>query len=146
MRIYLVLSILLLNCVAKVDASSPLQQRNNIPERIQLFLDKHFSQYEIDKLNYDAKDGECKVKYKNGIKIQFNENGDWEEIESDYTPLPKSIIDILPRPTIIYIAKNYPQKAIVKVKHKSYGYKVKLADAQELNFNQAGNLIKVSSD
>lgn len=144
MRIYLVLCILLLSCATKVNAFHSLQYRNNIPEKIQVFLDRHFSKYEIDKLKYDAKDRECKVKYKNGIKVQFNGNGDWEEIESDYTPLPKSIIDILPKPAIAYIAKNYPQKAIVKVKHKSYGYRVKLADAAELNFNQTGNLIKVS--
>ncbi|MDR1504824.1 MAG: PepSY-like domain-containing protein [Prevotella sp.] len=144
MRIYLVLSILLLSCATKINAFHSLQYRNNIPEKVQVFLDRHSSNYEIDKLKYDAKDGECKVKYKNGIKVQFNGNGDWEEIESDYTPLPKSIIDILPKPAIAYIAKNHPQKAIVKVKHKSYGYMVKLADAAELNFNQTGNLIKVS--
>lgn len=144
MRIYLVLSILLLSYTTTVSAFHSLQYGNNMPEKIQAFLDRHFSKYEIDKLKYDTKDGECKVKYKNGIKVQFNGKGDWEEIESDYTPLPKSIIDILPKPAITYIAKNHPQKAIVKVKHKSYGYRVKLADAAELNFNQTGNLIKVS--
>ncbi|MDR1714587.1 MAG: PepSY-like domain-containing protein [Dysgonomonas sp.] len=144
MRIYLVLSILLVSCTTKVSAFPPLQNGNHIPEKIQAFLDRHFSKYEMDKLKHDAKGGECKVKYKNGIKIQFNGNGDWEEIESDYTPLPKSIIDILPKPAITYIAKNHPQKTIVRVKHKSYGYRVKLADEPELDFNQTGNLIKVS--
>ncbi|MDU1906565.1 MAG: PepSY-like domain-containing protein [Dysgonomonas sp.] len=119
--------------------------KNDVPEKIQRFLDTHFSNYKIDKLKYDAEDGECKVKYRNGIKVEFNHNGDWEEIESNYTPLPKSIIDMLPSPAISFIAKRFPQKPIMKIKRKSYGYKIELASSVGLKFDHQGNIIKVDS-
>ncbi len=114
-----------------------------LPDKIQGFLNKHFGNYEIEKLKYDAEDGECKVKYKNGIKIKFDRNGDWEQIERDYFPLPKSIIDILPASTIQYIAKKYPRKPIVEIKRKSYGYRLKLENSLELKFDHYGNILKI---
>lgn len=141
-KIYWTFLFLLFNQIIASEIVSAHTNQYTVPPKIQIFLDKHFSKYEIEKLKYDAKDGECKVKYKNGIKIEFNHNGDWEQIESEYAPLPKSIIDILPAPAIAFIAGKYPHKHIIKIKHQSREYKVKLEDSLELKFDLQGHLIK----
>ncbi|MDR2949794.1 MAG: PepSY-like domain-containing protein [Dysgonomonas sp.] len=135
MKMYIFFLFLFLNCTTNLSAS--------LPDKIQNFLDKHFINNEIEKLKYDEKEEEYKIKYKNGIKIEFDRNG-WVEIESGYTPLPKSIIDILPTPTIDFIAKKYPRKPIVKIKRKPDGFKVKLEGSIELKFDRRGNILKIS--
>lgn len=143
MKIIWILIFLLFSCSIGVNASPPNNQEDYLPKKIQVFLDKHFSKFKIEKLKYDAKDGDCKVKYTNGIKIEFGQNGNWEEVESDYIPLPKSIIDILPHPAISFIAKKYPNKPIKKIKHKSDGYKVKLDGSLDILFDSKGNVLKI---
>lgn len=114
-----------------------------LPKKVQVFLDRHFGKFKIEKLKYDAEDGECKVKYANGIEVEFDYNGDWEEIESDYIPLPKSIVDILPLPAIDFIAKRYPRRPIKKIKRKHDGYKVKLDGSLDIVFGKDGTILKI---
>ncbi len=140
MKIYLVL---FLSVILSLNVFSMYQYQEGIPPKIQNFLDKHFGAYEIEKLKYDAEGGECKVKYKNGIEVEFGKGGNWEEIESDYIPLPKSIIDILPMSAIDFIAKKYPRKPIIKIERKSSGYKVKLERSVTLIFDNKGSVIKI---
>ncbi|MDH6304931.1 hypothetical protein M2459_001668 [Parabacteroides sp. PF5-5] len=123
-------------------APSVVYQRH-LPRKMQVFLDRHFGKYEIEKLEYDAEDGECKVKYSNGIEVEFDDFGSLIEIESDYAPLPKSIIDILPSPAIDFIAKRYSQRPIRKIKYKSGTYKVKLGKSLEIIFDERGNVIEI---
>jgi len=144
MRIYWILFLLVLSFNVNSGTSPTYACQYTLPLKIQNFLKKHFSQYEIEKLKYDAKDGDCKVQYKNGIKVEFNQHGYWEEIESNYAPLPKSIIDILPKPAISFIANKYPRKHIIKIKHQSDEYKVKLEGSLELKFDDQGNIIKIN--
>lgn len=143
MKRYYIFFLLIFGFTISSDASPTYSYQYTFPPKIQDFLNRHFNQYEIEKLKYGAKDGDCKVKYKNGIKVEFNHHGDWEEIESDYAPLPKSIIDILPKPAVTFIAKKYPRRPIIKVKHQSREYKVKLEGSLELKFDDYGNIIKI---
>ena len=135
---------LLFICYSVVIQSASLYiDQSSLPKKIETFLDQHFYKYDIKELKYDSKDGKCKVKYTNGIKIEFDNNAEWKEIESDYVPLPKSIIDILPRTTIDFIAKKYPRRAVVKMKRKSGEYKIKLEGSLELVFDSKGRLVEV---
>lgn len=140
MKTYWILLLLLFSYTINLEASTSYTYQDHLPEKIQVFLNKHFSKFKIEKLKYN--DGECKVKYTNGIKIEFDHNGNWKEIESDYIPLPKSIIDILPISAINYIAKRYPRDPIKKIKRKSDTYKVKLDGSNDLVFDRKGNIIK----
>ncbi|MDH6311129.1 hypothetical protein M2451_004002 [Dysgonomonas sp. PFB1-18] len=145
MKLYWVSFLLFFYCSLNVCAYSSVIYQEKVPRKIQVFLDKHFSKYEIEKLKYEAKGGDCKVKYTNGIKVKFDHNGDWEEVESDYTPLPKSIIDILPHPAIDFIARNYPRRPILKIKRKSDRYEVELDRSLDIEFDNRGNILKVDN-
>lgn len=140
---YCIFFLLIFGSIISADASPTYICQHTLSAKIQNFLNRHFGQYEIEKLKYDADDGDCKVKYKNGIKIEFNHHGDWEEIESDYAPLPKSIIDILPKPAVTFIAEKYPRRPVIKVKHQSHEYKVKMEGPLVLKFDDYGNIIKI---
>lgn len=141
-KIHLLLLLLIFSGVSASAYSPPRVRQDVIPCEIHNFLNKHFGKYEIEKIKYDQKDGECEVKYKNGITVEFK-NNHWEEIESDYFPLPQSIIEILPPAAIRFIAKNYPRNPIREIKHKSYGYKVKLDHSYQLEFDHKGGIIEI---
>lgn len=127
-----------------VAQSAPLYRaQSSLPKKIEVFLDKHFHKYEIKEIKDDSKEGKYKIKYTNGIKIEFDHNANWKSIQSDYVPLPKSIIDLLPHIATELIAKRYPRKSIVKIKHKVDHYKIELEGSIELIFNPQGNLIMI---
>lgn len=117
-------------------------QQSYIPKEISRFLDYHFDIYELDKIEYDADDNECEVKYKCGFQIEF-EGGRWTSIKTKYQPLPKSVIDLLPIQAIRFISQKYPHKPVVKIKYKSKGtYQIALSDDTELIFDSEGRFIK----
>lgn len=140
-NLLLIISLLIFIFQPSVYAGNNIK-KHRIPPRIEVFLKIHFAKYEIEKLKYDAEDKECKVKYTNGYKIEFDKNGNWVEIGSDYQPLPKSVIELLPRNALLYISRNYRRKIILKIKRKSFGYKVKLLDASDLLFDKNGHFLK----
>ncbi|MBK5722467.1 PepSY-like domain-containing protein [Dysgonomonas sp. Marseille-P4677] len=111
------------------------------PTKVTCFLKKHFKGMELDELEYNDKDGEYKAKYKDGYEVEFK--GDkWIKIESDYHPLPKSIIDRLPTNMVKYIAEKYPLRIIIKIERESSGYKIELSDTPDLFFDKQGKFKK----
>lgn len=113
-----------------------------VPAPIRSFINKHFKDMEMEKIKYDEKDGEAKVKFRNGYEVEFDSNNNWVKIETDYHPLPKSIIDLLPAGIMKYIAHNYPNRTITEIKRKHDDYKIELADSPTLLFDKSGTFIK----
>lgn len=106
------------------------------------FIKKNFSEYRILKYKYDPEDNEYKINLESGHELKFRSDGQWIDIQGDYTPIPKSVIDELPSGIVKYISNNYPRKTIIRIKLKDYGYKIELAKSVELKFNKQGNFIK----
>lgn len=122
---------------------SVYSQKNDseMPVQAEKFIKSHFPRYKISKYKCDRKDNECEVDLDSGHEIKFDIQGNWLVIEGEYTPLPKSIIDLLPRGIPEYISKNYPRKVIVKIKKKKYGYRIDLANSIELKFSHNGEFM-----
>lgn len=113
----------------------------DLPNNASSFLSQYFPEYNIAKLKFDKKDYEYRVNLNSGHEIKFGANGLWIDIQGDYTPIPKAVIDLLPSGIINYISKNYPRKVIVRIKRKDYGYKIELANSTDLKFTTEGNFI-----
>jgi len=113
-----------------------------LPREASSFIQKNFSEYRILKYKYDPEDNEYKIKLESGHELKFRSDGQWVDIQGDYTPIPKSVIDQLPSGIVKYISNNYPRKTIIRIKLKDYGYKIELAKSVDLKFNKQGNFIK----
>ncbi|SHF22016.1 PepSY-like domain-containing protein [Dysgonomonas macrotermitis] len=115
-------------------------QRNAaLPKKAEQFLQVHFKSTPIKEIEYD--DGKYEVKLRSGHEIEFDAGGNWIDIEGEYSPLPKSIIDLLPQKATAYIANNYPRRPIVQIKKKKYGYKIDLSNSAELMFSFNGDFL-----
>lgn len=117
-------------------------QSQELPNEASDFIKKNFSEYRILKYKYDSQDNEYKINLESGHELKFRSDGQWIDIQGDYTPIPKSVIDQLPSGILTYISKNYPRKTIIRIKLKDYGYKIELAKSVDLKFTKQGNFIK----
>lgn len=139
MRVYTYILILLFGLTFSLEAKQKDRYRSELPPNAVQFLDAHFSGISIKKVEYD--NHEFEVELRSGHEIEFDTNGNWIEIEGEYSPLPKSIIDLMPQKIAIYISRNYPRRPIVQIKRKKYGYRVDLSNSAELKFSHNGDFL-----
>lgn len=111
-------------------------KRAPLPPKVMQFISLHFPKNEI--IKSEAEDDGFEVDLRSGHEIEFDRNSNWVKIKGEYTPMPKSIIDLLPIAISQYISKNYPRRTIIKIKKKKYGYNIELANSVELKFGYNG--------
>jgi len=110
------------------------------------FISDHFSAYSVDKIKVKPRDADEYYKvYFSGcrLKIEFNRNGEWQEVDGKHASIPTSFII----PEILdYVSSNYPSIALESIDRKRYGYKVELLNDVELRFNAQGTFLGVDHD
>lgn len=111
-----------------------------IPKKSRDFISLHFGDLKISHIKTEGKLlwREYDVIFTNGMKVEFDNEGDWKEIKSKNAVIPSSV---LPVGVNLYLGENYTDKKINKIEVKRYGYEVKLDKGPELKFNQTGNFI-----
>lgn len=129
---------LLLSSVLFADMIVPISQ---LPKSSQSFIQKNFPNAQILKVERD--DGKFDVKLNNGVDIKFFPNGEWDKIESDYIPIP---LTVLPNAVQNVLKNNYPQASITDIEKEFGNYKIKLNNMMELFISGSGQLIGQKMD
>lgn len=82
------------------------------------------------------------VIFSNGDEIEFNNGGEWKDIDCKYTSIPNTLIP----PTINkYVTTNYPNTKIIKMEKDRSNIEVELANGLELTFDSNYNLIDIDN-
>lgn len=129
---------LLLSSVLFADMVVPVSQ---LPKSAQSFIQKTFPGAQIFKVERD--DGKFDVKLNNGVDIKFFLNGDWEKIDSDYIPIP---LTVLPNAVQNTLKNSYPQASITEIEKEFGNYKIKLNNMMELFISGSGQLMGQKMD
>ena len=112
---------------------------NQLPEVAGNFVSEHFadSRVAVAKMENLWRNKSYEVYFTNGDHIDFDRNGNWEEIECKTTAVPTAVV-----PTAIqeYVAKTYPGERIKKLERDRWKYEVKLSNHIELTFDLKYNL------
>lgn len=113
-----------------------------LPATAQDFLKKHFTN---QKTAYILKDAETfstdyKVQLENGIEIEFDKKGNWEEVDGNKNKIPFAI---LPKNIATYVTTNYKNTEVVKIEKGNWDYEVKLNNGLELKFNAKGEFLRL---
>lgn len=127
------------------DVGKVNKENGQLPSAANLFIKKHFGDsVEIYSVLQNM-DLDYEVMLADGTELCFDRHGEWEELDAKTDNLPKSIKALLPKNTIAYISKNYPEKKIRKIEIKRYGYRIRLSkpSAIELKFAKNGSLVQV---
>ena len=80
------------------------------------------------------------VIFTNGDKVEFDNKGNWEEVNCKYSYVPTAII---PAAIQKYVTTNYPDAKILKIERDKKDYEVKLSNRTELKFDLKFNLIDI---
>ena len=114
---------------------------SQLPKSAQSFIQKTFPSAQIFKVERD--DGKFKAKLNNGVEIKFLPNGEWVNIDSDYTPIPATV---LPQAIQNTVKQTYPQAAITDIEKEFGNYKIKLNNMMELFISSSGQLMGQKMD
>lgn len=122
-------------------------QKKNItikefPAAAQTFLSKNFPKqtatYAFQDKDMISTDYE--VMLSNGVEIEFDGKGNWEEIDGNKTALPNSV---LPKAIADYVNTNYKGQGVEKIERESWGYKVEFLNDIELKFDSNGKFLRI---
>lgn len=115
---------------------------NELPDQAINFIETHFPDAEILSITMDVNDSMSKfeVKLNNGFDIDFDENGNWTEVEAHGQKVPDAII---PNPILAYVQDHYPNAFIEEISKKTGKFKIDLSNDVDLIFDLDGNFIGV---
>ncbi|PCG19092.1 PepSY-like domain-containing protein [Brachyspira sp. G79] len=107
-----------------------------LPANATSFIQRVFPGVQIWKVERDGR--KFDVKLSNGVSIDFLGNGDWENIDSEYAPIPDAAFP----PAVVQAVKNaYPQAAIIDAEKEWGNYKIKLNNMMEIMVTGNGQIM-----
>ena len=109
---------------------------SQLPANARSFIQKVFPDAQIFKVERDGR--KFDVKLSNGVSIDFLANGEWENIDSEYTPIPESVF---PPAVIKALKASYPQAAIIDAEKEWGNYKIKLNNMMEVMVSGNGQIM-----
>lgn len=117
-------------------------QIGQLPINAQKFISKHFNG-----LNVAMVKEESGLFYKNydvifttGDKLEFDSDGDWNEVKAIKNGVPEKII---PSQILDYIKMNYPNEKILQIERSRREYEVKLSNRWEIKFDTEYRVIDI---
>ena len=121
---------------------------SQLPQEATRFLSEHYSDVPITQIIDTITQMGYTAILENGTEIDFDENGEWEEINFKKTEVPASILQTLPQNMTSYMKENYEGSSIRKITKKSFGrnkliYRIAFNKPNkiELCFTKDGDLI-----
>jgi hypothetical protein len=125
--------------------SEEIISETKLPASSQEFIKTHFPGIAITLImkETDGLEKDYTVYLANGFDIDFEKNGNWDDIDGHIHPLPQSILDLLPAGIAEYVSANFKESKIVEVNKERYGYEIGLSDRLDLDlkFNASGGFI-----
>lgn len=119
---------------------------NKLPSTSRTFIETHFPGVEtiaVVREKEGLSDVDYTVYLANGFDIVFTKSGDWDDIDGHLSPLPESVLALLPQPLSHYIAGAFPNLSAVEVNRERYGYEIGLSNDIDLRFDAGGRFIGI---
>ena len=112
-----------------------------LPIKAQEFVTSYFSGQSIRfvRMEIDVTKTEYTVRFENGMEIEFNSTGDWEEVESHAECLPMGFLN---ENILNYLSQNYPNCCVHEISKGRYKFEVELNTGLELIFNKSGEFLR----
>lgn len=143
-KIVALLFSLLFVCTAAHADDDRSIQFNQLPAKAQEWVKQHFptEKVALAKKDTDLFDKTYEVIFVSSIKVEFNKDGSWKEVNCQYSAVPEAII---PPAIIRYVKTNYPDQQVVKIEKDTRDYEVKLSGGLQLKFDKKFNLIDIDN-
>jgi len=112
-----------------------------LPIKAQEFVTTYFSSQTIRfvRMEIEVTKTEYTVRFENGMEIEFNSNGDWEEVESHSECLPSGFLSEM---ILNFLNKNHPNYCLNEIARDRHKIEVELANGLEIVFNKSGEFLR----
>ena len=130
-----------ISITAFADKDKPVSV-SQLPAKAQQILKKNFSNYKVAlaKVETEFFDKTYDVIFTNGDKLEFDKNGNWQEISCERTAVPNALV---PASIRQYVNSTYPGAKILKIEIDRNEYEVKLNNRLEITFNSSFQVIDI---
>ena len=110
----------------------------DLPSEARSFIENYFPSADILSIVQEKEDGrkEYQVKLSDGTDMEFDEDGEWTNIECYFSPLPTGI---LPANVITKVEELHPEAYINGVEKELGGYVVEVTDADGIDWDMSFN-------
>lgn len=127
--------------MASCNANDIPVKLSDIPKKAQAFITEHFAGYEVAYVmqDNDIAGTEYEVKFTNGDEVSFDEDGEWENIDCEFSEVPSSVV---PMKILEYVGANFSKMKITSLE-KGNRYEVELNNDLDLLFNLKFEFIKI---
>jgi hypothetical protein len=117
--------------------------KSALPTTSREFIDTHFPGVNINMIVKEKEAFSCNytVYLANGFEIDFTKSGQWDDIDGKHTPIPQSILNLLPKDILTYTNSMIPDCGIVEINKEHYGYEIGLSNDIDLKFNSKGEFL-----
>ena len=122
------------------DDNDKVLEQAELPEAARNFVELHFPQQTIKHTTRDEDD--YKMTLDNGVIIEFNLDGSWDEVKGNGTEIPTSVIEVLPVSLLGYLSTNHSGAGIVRLEMDGGNYETELSNRLELIFDRDGNFLR----
>ncbi|WP_461534329.1 PepSY-like domain-containing protein [Sinomicrobium sp.] len=128
---------------SQLNAQEKVIPQSELPQTAQDFLKTNFKTQKVIQVVKDV-DYLIKTDYEvlldNAMKLEFDSDGNWKEIDGNHNALPEAVI---PEKISAYIKQNFPTQTVEKIDKSSKKYEVELSNDLELDFTLTGDFIKI---
>ena len=134
----LILATLLINAFAlHAEDAHRIITFEELPIKAQEFVTTYFSNQTIRFVRMEIE--VTKTEYTVRFEIEFNSNGDWEEVESHSECLPSGFLDEM---ILNFLNKNHPNFCLNEIARDRHKIEVELATGLEIVFNRSGEFLR----
>lgn len=119
--------------------------KGSLPKEAQRFISTHYAGDKISIATAERGmfDADYKVILTSGVKIEFDQKGNWTEIEckrNSHVPMA-----IVPTKIAKYVSQKFPKSRIMQIERDKRHVELELDNGMELKFNTKGELIKIDN-
>ncbi|MFI3266057.1 MAG: PepSY-like domain-containing protein [Rikenellaceae bacterium] len=128
-----------------LSAKDKVIELSELPKSAQSFLSTNYSKDKVSTVTMEQEvfSKEYKVVLASGIKVKFDKNGDWTQVECKRNgQVPASIV---PAYVANYVKSKFPSSSITKIEQENKSVEVELDNNVELKFNSKGELVKIDN-
>ena len=127
--------------VACADVDRPIEV-DKLPDAAQKFLKQYFPNASVSlaKVDVELAYKEYDVLLTDGTRIDFNNSGEWIDVDCKYAAIPEGIV---PQQIVDYVAKNYPNVNILRIERDRHTYEVSLSNRLELTFDKKFKIVDI---
>lgn len=113
-----------------------------LPAPARQFIETHFGDAKVSYATVEGRmlDKDYEVVFTDGRKVEFDKNGEWEQVDAKRGTFPMAV---LPQSIRTYLRQNYPDTPVSKIDRDRRGYEVELRSGHELDFDRNGRLLNI---